>query len=100
MRTLISLNVKNGKKDVAIAHKKKKSIRVHFLKDNSKRNYKRKKELFTSVIDKLSIVTPSEWLKEIVEQSFLEANIKVINNGINLEIFKYSNNTKVLNKIL
>ena len=30
VRTLISLNVKNGKKDVAIAHKKKKSIRVHF----------------------------------------------------------------------
>lgn len=75
----------------------KKEYPSSFLKDNSKRNYKRKKELFTSVIDKLSIVTPSEWLKEIVEQSFLaEANIKVINNGINLEIFKYSNNTKVL----
>ena len=37
------------------------------------------------------IVTPSKWLADLVKQSFLkEYPIKVINNGIDLEIFKPS----------
>lgn len=36
------------------------------------------------------IVTPSNWLYELVKKSYLkEYFIKVINNGIDLEIFKY-----------
>lgn len=58
------------------------------LKDNSIWNYKRKKELFIG-LDNLTIVTPSRWLAQLVSKSFLkEYPIKVINNGIDLNIFK------------
>lgn len=51
------------------------------LLDNSQWNWNRKKELFNGL--DLTIVTPSRWLKGIVEQSFLGKNkICVINNGI------------------
>lgn len=47
-----------------------------------------KKEWFTGV-KHMTIVTPSKWLCDLVKQSFLsEYDVKVINNGINLDIFK------------
>lgn len=59
-----------------------------FLLDNSKWNYEKKKELFTSVKD-ITIVTPSKWLAGLVEKSFLSKyTVKVINNGIDLNLFK------------
>jgi glycosyltransferase involved in cell wall biosynthesis len=55
--------------------------------DRSKSNYKLKKKLFTS-INNLTIVTVSNWLKTVVQESFLSScSIKVINNGIDLGIF-------------
>lgn len=39
--------------------------------DNSKHNWEKKKELFTG-IKKMIIITPSQWLAELVGQSFLE----------------------------
>ncbi len=56
--------------------------------DLSAWNFKRKKKLFTS-LNNLTIVTPSKWLKDLVYESFLGSyNTIVINNGINLDIFK------------
>lgn len=56
--------------------------------DNSRVNYQMKKEIFTGVKD-LTIVTPSKWLANLVKQSYLkEYPVKVINNGIDLEVFK------------
>ena len=50
--------------------------------------WKLKKEWLTGV-ENLTIVTPSEWLANLVKQSFLkEYPIKVINNGIDLSLFK------------
>lgn len=58
------------------------------LTDRSKRNFLLKKELFTG-IPNLTIVTPSKWLAELVKQSFLnEYPVRVINNGIDLTVFK------------
>ncbi len=58
------------------------------LMDNSKWNYLKKKELFTS-LDNMSVITPSKWLAEIVKKSFFyKYDIKVINNGIDLNAFK------------
>lgn len=58
------------------------------LFDNSKKMYKLKKKWFTGVKD-LTIVTPSEWLSNLVKQSFLgEYDVRVINNGIDLSVFK------------
>lgn len=57
-------------------------------KDRSKKNYFQKKAAFTGVRN-LTIVTPSKWLKEKVEQSFLkEYKVEVIHNGIDLDVFK------------
>lgn len=55
--------------------------------DTSEKEYRRKKKLFTSV-QNMIIVTPSKWLKELVEQSFLkEYPVKLIYNGIDLKKF-------------
>ena len=56
--------------------------------DNSRKNFRDKRELFTG-LENLTIVTPSHWLKNEVEQSFLqEYPVKVIHNGIDLETFQ------------
>jgi len=46
-----------------------------------------KKKWFTGV-EKMTLVTPSKWLEGLVKQSFLkEYPIRVINNGIDLNVF-------------
>lgn len=58
--------------------------------DRSARNYKLKSEIF-GANQNLHIVTVSEWLAGLVRQSFLqEKDIRVINNGIDLNVFKPS----------
>ncbi len=57
------------------------------LMDNSKWNWKTKKELFTGA--NVTVVTPCEWLSELVKISFLrEYPIRVIYNGIDTNVFK------------
>lgn len=56
--------------------------------DRTKTMYKLKKKWFTGVKD-MTIVTPSGWLADLVKQSYLKNyNVKVINNGIDLSVFK------------
>ena len=56
--------------------------------DNSASTYKKRNKLYNS-IDSLTIVTPSKWLSDLGKYSFFkDKNIQVINNGINLDIFK------------
>lgn len=51
--------------------------------DKSSRNYEKKKQYFTS-IDDVTLITPSKWLKDEVEKSYLSKyKTVVINNGIN-----------------
>lgn len=58
------------------------------LIDRSHSNWEKKKKLFSSVKN-LTIVTPSKWLANLVRKSFLSnSRIVVINNGIDTEIFK------------
>ena len=57
------------------------------LVDNSAYMYEQKRKWFGG-IENLQIVTPSIWLSEMVKKSFLsEYPVKVINNGISLDIF-------------
>jgi putative colanic acid biosynthesis glycosyltransferase len=66
---------------------KKKYPASYFL-DRSKRNYYDKKELFTS-LKRLTIVPVSIWLSDILKASYLSKYpYTVINNGINIDIFK------------
>ena len=58
-----------------------------FFFDRSKELFARKKELFEGL--DLTIVTPSQWLADMVKQSFLkDYPIQVIYNGIDLDVFK------------
>lgn len=55
--------------------------------DRSKELFEKKKKLFENL--DLTIVTPSWWLADIVRQSFFkEYPIKIIHNGIDLDVFK------------
>ena len=55
--------------------------------DRSKKNFLLKRNLFTS-LPNLILVPVSKWLAEILAESFLkDYPVKVINNGINTEIF-------------
>lgn len=68
--------------------------------DNSKRNYKNKQEIFSNV-EKLTIVTPSLWLTNLVKKSYLsEYNIETIYNGINLDVFRCRETQKNNKKIV
>lgn len=67
---------------------KSKDYPQSFLFDNSRRNYELKKHYFTSV-DNLHIVTVSNWLKSVVNESFLNGkDTRVIYNGIDTELFR------------
>lgn len=69
----------------------KKSYPGAWLVDGSSRNYELKKKLFAGISDNLTIVTPSAWLAGFISQSFLkDCRIEVINNGIDLNLFKPS----------
>ncbi len=55
--------------------------------DTSTKLYQKKKQLFEDC--KLTVVTPSVWLSELVQLSFLKNYpVEVINNGIDTSIFK------------
>lgn len=56
--------------------------------DNSRMNYRDKKELFTSV-RRMVLVSPSQWMSSHLGNSFLHDNeIKVIYNGIDTDNFR------------
>lgn len=66
------------------------------LFDNVKRNYLRKKTLYLNLSNCI-IVTPSKWLANLVKESFLsQMRIEVINNGIDLDSFRYIHNDELL----
>ncbi|MBQ8325014.1 MAG: glycosyltransferase [Clostridia bacterium] len=59
-----------------------------FLLDHSKRNYLRKKTAFTGVPN-MTLVTPSKWLADLVEKSFLqEYPTEVRYNTVDTSVFK------------
>jgi len=69
-----------------------------FLKQTT-RNFRDKKLIFNKV-NKLQIITPSMWLKDLVQQSFLKYPVMSINNGIDLNQFQPSDNQKKLKEKL
>lgn len=60
---------------------------VSWFFDRSKTVFNRKKKAILG--SDLTIVTPSQWLADLVKQSFLkDCPVKVIHNGIDLSVFK------------
>ncbi len=57
------------------------------FRQNVREQFLKKRECFTSV-KRLTLVTPSDWLRERVLESFLkEKPVKTIHNGIDLSVF-------------
>ena len=55
--------------------------------DRSKANYEKKNKLFSALND-MTVVTPSHWLADLVKESFLkDCRVKVIHNGIDVNVF-------------
>ena len=66
----------------------KKEYPASMLFDRSEKNFCEKRELFSSV-EGMTIVAPSQWLADLVKQSFLkDYPVKVIRNGIDLSAFR------------
>lgn len=56
--------------------------------DMSRRNYAKKREIFTG-IPNLTLVTPSQWLADLISESYMkEYSTKVIHNGVDTKVFK------------
>lgn len=64
--------------------------------DLSKRNWKIKKNIFTNVPN-MHLVTPSQWLADLVTKSFLKNyHVTVIHNNVDRNIFHFTeNNLKI-----
>jgi len=58
------------------------------LFDNSRLNFQRKKQVFTS-LNKLEIITHSKWLSDLVSQSFLKSFLRhTIPSAVNTNLFQ------------
>ena len=67
--------------------------------DNSRNNYELKKRLFTSIKDRLTIIPVSEWLSNLVKESFLkDCRINVIHNGIDIQCFSPSDTRYIITR--
>ena len=78
----------------------KKEFPTSWLLDRSERNFLDKKAAFTSMPkERLTIVPVSEWIRGEMEHSFLKGyDMRVIHNGINLEVFNIYDTEEVKNK--
>lgn len=66
--------------------------------DRSKKNWLLKRELFTAVPN-LHIIPVSRWLEGIIRETFLkDKDIQVINNGVDLTVFKPAEKFKISDK--
>lgn len=65
----------------------KKQYPASYIFDRSGPQWRIKKKMFTGIRN-MMIVTPSTWLAQVVRESYLrEYSVKVIHNGIDLQIF-------------
>ena len=68
----------------------KKRYPVSLGLDGSRKNYEKKKELFTS-LSNLTITVPSQWMASQVRQSFMgKYPVEVIHNGIDTVVFDHN----------
>ncbi len=66
----------------------KKGYPSSYFKDNSKNNFNRKRIAFTGVKN-MTLITPSQWLANLVKQSFLQKYpLEVQYNTIDISVFK------------
>lgn len=68
---------------------------ISWFFDASRSNYHEKKKWFTGIKD-LTIIVPSQWMKGLVEKSFMkDYPIEVIANGVDLNVFHWHKSTSI-----
>lgn len=73
----------------------KRAFPASYLFDRSAKNYRDKKEAFTT-LSNITFVAISKWMRNELKSSFLSSKqIEVIHNGIDLELFKPSENQNI-----
>lgn len=86
-----------GYKTGCISCSWKKDYPSSYLLSRSRENFELKKSYFLG-IDKLKIITVSNWLKDEVKSSFFSSReIETIYNGVDLTVFRPYDNTEELN---
>lgn len=61
--------------------------RYSWFWDKSQSLYRRKKKMFSDM--DITVITPSKWLADLAKKSFFKGHaVKVIHNGIDLEVFR------------
>ena len=66
----------------------KKQYPARMFIDCSKMHYQHKREMFTCVPN-LTLITPSQWLANLVMQSYLQGcGVRIIHNGVDTSVFK------------
>ena len=69
--------------------------------DRTRRNYELKRELFTSLGDRLTLVPVSHWLEELVKESFFKGTaVQTIYNGIDTNVFRPRGNKPARDYVL
>ena len=72
---------------------------ISWFIDRSKRNFNLKKQLFSTLGERLILVPVSFWLENLLRKSFLKNfRIQTIHNGIDLTVFKPSYNLDLYEK--
>ena len=83
----VSANCENWKKECNNCPLKN-NYPASWWRDRSRRNFMMKKSLF-SANKGLQIIAVSQWLGDLVKQSFLKtSDVKVIKNGVDLKLFR------------
>ena len=78
---------------------RKKGYPSSYVFDSSSKNYEKKKALFGRMHN-LHFVTPSQWLADLTKESFLsQFPVHVINNGLDLSVFKPIVNERTKSKM-
>ena len=78
---------------------RKKGYPSSYVFDSSSKNYEKKKALFGRMHN-LDFVTPSQWLADLTKESFLsQFPVHVINNGLDLSVFKPIVNKRTKSKM-
>lgn len=78
----------------------KRQYPISWFFDASHSNYHEKKKWFSD-IDNLTIIVPSQWMKRLVEKSFMKGYpIKVVSNGIDLNVFRRNKSETIRERYL
>lgn len=97
-RCAIEYECKYWRKKCGMCSGKEHNTYPRMLIDNSSNIFEKKREILMG-IENLVLVSPSNWMLNNLKESFLKDKKKIlINNGVNLDIYKFNNKYELRKK--